>query len=71
MEHFGFPVETIVIFLVVVGVSIYLDLFAHKKTTEISVMDAVKWSAFWISLALCFYGYLWVRFSKELGRICI
>ncbi len=65
MEHFGFPVETIVIFLVAVGASIYLDLFAHKKTTEISVADAAKWSVFWISLALCFYGYLWGRFSKE------
>lgn len=65
MEHFGFPVETIVIFLAVVGVSIYLDLFAHKKATEISVADAAKWSAFWIVLALSFYGYLWGRFSKE------
>lgn len=65
MEHFGFPVETIVIFLTVVGVSLYLDLFAHRHATEISVADAARWSAFWIFLALLFYGYLWGRFSKE------
>ncbi|TCT19550.1 TerC/Alx family metal homeostasis membrane protein [Thiobaca trueperi] len=65
MEHFGFPTETIVIFLTVVGVSLYLDLFSHRHTTEISVSNAAKWSAFWVFLALCFYGYLWGRFSKE------
>ena len=64
MEHFGFPLETILIFLGAVAVSVYLDLFAHKKSTEISLKDAVGWTLFWIALALAFYGYLWVRFSK-------
>lgn len=65
MGHFGFPMEAIVIFITVVAVSIYLDLFAHRKTDEISVADAARWSVFWIVLALGFYGYLWGRFSKE------
>jgi len=65
MQHFGFPLEAIVIFLTAIGLSIYLDLFAHKKVKEISVADAAKWSVFWICLALSFYGYLWLRFSKE------
>lgn len=65
MQHFGFPIEAVLIFFAVVGLSVYLDLFAHRKSTTISVGDAAKWSAFWVSLALLFYGYLWVRFSKE------
>ncbi|MDR0717290.1 MAG: TerC family protein [Azoarcus sp.] len=65
MEHFGFPLETILIFFVVVAVSVYLDLFAHKKSTEISLRDAAGWSIFWVSLALLFYGYLWLRFDKS------
>lgn len=65
MEHFGFPVEMIVIFFTVVAISVYADLFAHKHSTEISVRDAAAWSVFWIALALAFYGYLWVRFSPE------
>lgn len=48
-----------------VGVSLYLDLFSHRHATEISVSNAAKWSAFWVFLALCFYGYLWGSFSKE------
>lgn len=65
MEHFGFPIETIVIFFSVIAISVYLDLVAHKNTKEIAVSDAAKWALFWIGLALCFYGYVWVRFSKE------
>ena len=65
MPHFGFPVEVILIFFSVVGLSVYLDLVAHRNSAEISVRNAAKWSAFWISLALMFYGYLWIRFSRE------
>lgn len=65
MQHFGFPLEAVAIFFAVIALSVYLDLFAHRKATEISVGDAARWSAFWISLALLFYGYLVVRFSKD------
>ncbi|MDR0565150.1 MAG: TerC family protein [Azoarcus sp.] len=65
MEHFGFPAETILIFLGVIAVSVYLDLFAHKHSTEITLGDAAKWSIFWITLAIAFYGYLWWRFDKK------
>lgn len=65
MQHFGFPFEAIAIFFAVIGLSVYLDLFAHRKATEISVGDAARWSVFWIALALLFYGYLAVRFSKD------
>lgn len=65
MGHFGFPLETIIIFFVVIAFSVYMDLHAHRKQTEISVKDASLWSLFWVGLALCFYAYLWVRFDKS------
>jgi len=65
MEHFGFPLETIVIFFTVVLFSVYVDLATHKNVAEVSMSNAIKWSVFWVSLALCFYAYLWVRFSSE------
>lgn len=65
MDHFGFPLEAILIFIGVTGISVYLDLFAHKKSTEISLRDAARWTIFWIVLALLFYAYLWVRFDKK------
>jgi tellurite resistance protein TerC len=63
--HFGFPPEAILIFIGVVAVSVYLDLFAHKKSTGISLGDATRWTLFWVALALAFYGYLWTRFGKN------
>jgi len=65
MDHFGFPIETIAIFFGVIGVSVFMDLMAHRKAEEISILDASLWSSFWIGLAVAFYGYLWVRFDKE------
>jgi len=65
MEHFGFPTETIIVFLLVIALSLFMDLFAHRKAREITILDASLWSGFWISLAVAFYGYLWVRFDKQ------
>jgi tellurite resistance protein TerC len=65
MHQFGFPIEVIVVFFIVVGLSLYADLAAHKHSKEISFLDAMKWSIFWVILSICFYGYLWFEFDKE------
>jgi tellurite resistance protein TerC len=65
MEHFGFPIEVIVVFFIVIGLSLYADLAAHQKSKEITFANAMSWSFFWVTLAAFFYGYLWFRFSKE------
>lgn len=65
MAHFGFPLETILIFLGVVALSIFMDLFAHRHAKEISLRDAFVWTGFWVVLAFGFYAYLWVRFEKD------
>ncbi|KAA5605858.1 TerC/Alx family metal homeostasis membrane protein [Roseospira marina] len=65
MGHFGFPVETVAIFFGAISLSVFMDLFAHRKNKEISVLDASLWSVFWVGLAVAFYGYLWVRFDKQ------
>lgn len=65
MRDFGFPIETIVIFVTVIALSVWLDLLAHRRSKEISVRDAALWSVFWVSLAMAFYVYLWLRFDKD------
>lgn len=67
--NFGFPLEAVAIFFSVIALSVYLDLFAHRHTKEISVKDAALWSIFWIGLALAFYSYLWVRFDKSFADL--
>lgn len=63
MDHFGFPIDTIIIFFTVIALSVWVDLFAHRHTKEISVKDASLWSLFWIGLALAFYVYILLRFE--------
>ena len=65
MAHFGFPLEALVIFFAVIALSVTLDLVAHRRSHEITVLNASLWTGFWVALALGFYGYLWARFSKE------
>lgn len=69
MDHIGFPLETVLIFVVVVAFSIYVDLVLHRNAHEISVRDAGLWSLFWISLSLGFYGYLHVRYGSHIASL--
>lgn len=65
MTDIGFPIETILIFYSVVGLSVYVDLVAHRHSREITPRNAAKWAVFWVFLALLFYVYLRLRFGAE------
>ncbi len=65
MQHFGFPLEVVIVFFLVITASVYLDLFSHRNNKEIETKDAALWSCFWIGLAVVFYVYLRVRFGSE------
>jgi tellurite resistance protein TerC len=69
MTDIGFPLETILIFYGVVGLSVYVDLVAHRRSPEITPRNAAKWVVFWVFLALCFYGYLRFRFNPEAANL--
>lgn len=64
MQHFGFPLEALLIFFAAIALSVYLDLAAHRHVQTISLGSAARWSGFWIGLAGLFYVYLWLRFDK-------
>lgn len=61
----GFPMEAVAVLLGVVAVSVWLDLFSHRNSQEISFRDAASWSVFWVALAVGFYFYLKYRFGAE------
>lgn len=64
-QAFGFPLETMIIFFVVIIFSLFVDLWLHKDKTENTLLDSALWSAFWVGLAFAFYGYLAVRFNQH------
>jgi tellurite resistance protein TerC len=61
----GFPLDLVIIFLVTICVSLFLDLWAHRNAEEISLKGSAAWSMFWIALSMCFYGYIIFRFPEH------
>src|SRR3712207_5615148 len=54
-------------FIVAVLVLISLDLFVfHRKDEVMSVRSALKWSVFWIALALLFSGGIYWMYDRHL-----
>lgn len=68
-HHFGFPLETIVIFFSLVLFFVWIDLRQHRSGKEITMGNAIGWSVFWVVLALGFYSYLRVRFGTEYASL--
>lgn len=54
----GFPIETVIIFVATVMLSLYMDLWVHRKGEDITLRDSVIWSIFWVCLSMGFYAYL-------------
>lgn len=69
MEHLGFPIETITIFIVVVVLSLFVDHFAHSKDKEVSLTSAVLWSCFWILISIGFGIYLYIHHGIEMASL--
>ncbi|MFO1429567.1 MAG: TerC/Alx family metal homeostasis membrane protein [Candidatus Competibacteraceae bacterium] len=67
--HFGFPIETLLIFFSAVIFFVWLDLRLHRNDTEISLTNATVWSVFWVLLAFTFYFYLRERFGTEYASL--
>lgn len=64
-EHFGFPLETILIYIGVIAFSIVLDMHAYRHGKTMSVKAATLWSFFWVGMAMLFYLYLRIRFEPR------
>lgn len=69
MEHLGFPLQTIVVFVVFVIIAFLIDFFAHRKDDEISLKNAGLWSIFWILVSIAFGGYIWWAHGSEMGSL--
>lgn len=59
----GSSLELVTIFVLVVGASLYADLWLHRGCEEVSVVSAARSSLGWVGLSLLFAGYLRWRFG--------
>ncbi len=44
-----------------------VDFLVTRKPHEVSMREAVGWSAFYVALPLAFGGYVWARFGSQTG----
>jgi tellurite resistance protein TerC len=55
-------------FLVGVLLMLALDLGVfHRETHRVTSREALMWSVVWVSLSLCFCGFVWWKFGSEHG----
>lgn len=67
----GFPIETVLVFIVLSVGALWLDLHKHKDDHEISLKEASLWSVFWIFIAFVFAGYLYLRHGAETATLFV
>jgi tellurite resistance protein TerC len=56
-------------FFILVVIALLVDLYAHKTDEAIPVRSALKWYAFWVSLAMAFTCYVALSHSREHGLL--
>ncbi len=69
--HLGFPIETVIVFIVLSVGAILLDLFMHKDDKAIPLKSAVLWSIFWVATAFGFAGFLYIHHGAEVASLFV
>ncbi|MFQ1004516.1 TerC/Alx family metal homeostasis membrane protein [Gilliamella sp. CG22] len=67
----GFPIETVIVFIVLALTAIVIDLYAHHNDKPINLKNAVLWSLFWIAVALGFTLYLYLHHDSAIASLFI
>lgn len=65
MNHLGFPIETVAVFVILSVGAIAIDLFAHRDNKPMSLKSAAIWSLFWVLISILFGAFLWVHHGSE------
>ncbi len=67
----GFPIQTTIVFVILLVGALFIDLFTHRKDKVISLRSAILWSVFWIVISLSFAVYLFYSYGSEVGSLFI
>jgi TerC family integral membrane protein len=66
LDSVGTPTLWAVSILAVLGLLV-LDFLITRRPHEVSMREALVWSAFYVALPLAFGGYVWQRFGSDRG----
>ncbi len=65
MNGIGFPLVTIISFIAIVAIAIRIDLHAHRGNQQVTLGDALRWSAIYAGLALGFALHLFLTYGND------
>lgn len=65
----GFPVTTLVVFILLVVTGIVIDLYSHKADKPITIKNAAWWSVFWVFVSCLFGAFLYFNHSPETASL--
>ncbi len=63
------PLWLCIVFVLFVLAALFVDFVVLRKqgAHEVSVPEAIRWSAIWVALSVAFNGLLWWAFAQEQG----
>lgn len=59
----------VVVFVVLILIAFFLDLFAHRGDRAVDLKSAAIWSIFWVLISLAFALYLYVEHGLEYANL--
>lgn len=69
--HIGFPVETVIVFVLLSIGAIFIDLFMHRHDKPISLKSATLWTIFWIVVSMIFASFLYIHHGAETASLFV
>lgn len=69
MEHLGFPLHTIIVFVIFVIVSLCIDFWGHKSDKVMSLKSATLWSVFWIAVSVAFGFFIYKEHGADMASL--
>ena len=69
MQHLGFPLHTIIIFILFVVAALFVDLVGHKNDKIMSLKSASLWSIFWVLVSVVFGVFLYYEHGGEMAKL--
>ncbi len=65
----SYSITSIIIFVSVVFIALWLDLFMHRKDKTISLTNAAGWSVFWVVVSLLFASHIGTAHGFDMASL--
>lgn len=69
MQHLGFPLHTMIVFIVFVIVSLCIDFIGHKNDKIMDLKTATIWSIFWIVVSVAFRFFIYKEHGAKMASL--